>query len=400
MPDHTLEIDIDAAIARLMSFLAIEGITGHEADIGMAVVKALTKARVPRKAIRFDNANKRIPLPTETGNLIVVLPGTRPGPRRLFSTHLDTVPLCAGARPVRKRNRIVAAGDTALGGDNRTGVACLVTLAATLLERKLPHPPLTLLFTVREESGLWGARHVDPKTLGAPAEGYNVDGRDAAEITIGAVGAERWQAEILGRASHAGVYPERGVSATLVASLALAEVHKNGWFGKIRRNGDEGTSNAGVFGGKDGKSAGVATNVVTDYVLIHGESRSHDSRFVKEITAAYRDAFTQAATQVKDHQGHAATVRFEARRDYYPFRLKAESRVVRHALAAAEHIGLSPALRISNGGLDANWLVRHGIPTITFGAGQNNIHAVGEYVDLDGFEEGCRMALALATLPD
>jgi tripeptide aminopeptidase len=53
------------------------------------------------------------------------------------------VPLCAGAVPQRKAKRITPAGATALGGDNRTGVACLVTLAATLLANKLPHPPLT-----------------------------------------------------------------------------------------------------------------------------------------------------------------------------------------------------------------------------------------------------------------
>src|SRR5438309_1969926 len=138
MATTDLSIDGEGAIARLMRFLAIEGVTGHERAIGAEVEKALRKAGVPASAIRFDSANERVPMPTETGNLIVRLPGTRPdAPRLLFSTHLDTVPLCAGAVPVRAKNRITANGDTALGGDNRTGVACLVTLAATLLERKL-----------------------------------------------------------------------------------------------------------------------------------------------------------------------------------------------------------------------------------------------------------------------
>ncbi len=389
-------LDVDQAIARLLRYLAIEGITGQEEAIGRAVLEDLLAAGVPRRAMRFDDAHQHIPLPTQTGNLIVTLSGTRPGPRRLFLTHLDTVPLCAGAVPVRRGRRVVAAGDTALGGDNRTGVACLVTLAATLLEQRLPHPPLTLLFTVREESGLWGARNANPKDLGQPVMGFNVDGRSASEITLGAVGAERWEVEIHGRAAHAGVHPERGVSSTLVAALALADVRAGGWFGKVRRDGREGTSNVGYFGGRDGRSAGNATNVVTDYALIRGESRSHDARFVKAITAAYRDAFRRAADQVRNEQGHGAKVRFQARRDYYPFRLKSTAPVVRHAQAAAERAGLEPSLRVSNGGLDANWLVRHGVPTITFGAGQNNIHSVGEYVNLDEFANGCRLALALA----
>ena len=70
---------------------------------------------------------------------------------------------------------------------------------------------------------------------------------------------------------------------------------------------------------------------------------------------------------------------------------------MRLAQAAASKAGLKPILRRTNGGLDANWLVRHGIPTVTFGAGQREIHTAKEYVDLDDFLAGCRLALMLAT---
>ena len=396
-----LTIDAERAVDRLMRFLAVEGVTGHERVIGKEVDKALRETGVPASAIRYDRANERIPVPTDTGNLIVRLPGTRPDALRLlFSTHLDTVPLCAGAVPVRSKNRITARGDTALGGDNRTGVACLVTLAATLLERKLSHPPLTLLFTVREESGLYGARYLDPADLGGVTMGFNVDGKEPAALTVGAVGAERWEVEVVGRASHAGVHPEQGISATLVASLALVEAAQDGWFGKIRRDGHEGTANVGVFGGRDGKSAGEATNVVTDYAHVRGESRSHDPAFVKDIVAAWRAAFLNAAGRVKDDRGRMAKVKFTSQLDYHPFRLKDDAPVVRRAARAAESVGLASYLKVGNGGLDANWLVRHRIPTVTFGAGQNNIHTTDEYVDVKQFVDGCRMALALATLEE
>jgi tripeptide aminopeptidase len=397
MAANDTKLDAGAAVDRLMRFLAVEGVTGQEGQIAREVTAALVEAGVPRKAIRHDRANERIPLPTQTGNLIATLPGTVPGPRLLFSTHLDTVPLCAGAVPVRAGKRIRPKGATALGGDNRTGVACLVSLAATLLGGELPHPPLTLLFTVREESGLFGARHLDPADLGGGVMGFNVDGSSAEEITIGAVGADRWEVEVTGRASHAGVHPEKGISATLVSALALAEAHAGGWFGKVDKNGREGTSNVGSFGGHDGRSAGEATNVVTDYASLRGEARSHDPSFIGEIVRAYRRAFASAAGRVTDDRGRKAKVRFRSRRDYHPFRLKEDAPVVRRALSAGRGIGLRPSLRIGNGGLDANWLVRHGIPTVTFGAGQNNIHTTEEYVDLDRFVDGCRMALALAT---
>jgi tripeptide aminopeptidase len=392
-----LHFDEDQAIARLMRFLVVEGITGKEQAIGREVVKALREAGVPASAIRFDNANDRIALPTQTGNLIVKLPGTIEAPPLLFMTHLDTVPLCAGAVPVRSsKDRITAKGDTALGGDNRTGVAVLVTLAATLRAHKIPHGPLTLLFTVREESGLFGARHVNPADLGGVEIGFNVDGRTAGDLTIGAVGAERWEVEIFGRASHAGVHPEKGISATMVAALALAEIGADGWFGKVRQDGGEGTSNVGSFGGKNGLAAGEATNVVTDYVHIRGEARSHDSKFFKAITKAYATAFQEAAAVISDDQGRKAKVKFSSRLDYYPFRIKENAPVVKRAQAAARAAGLTPSLRVGNGGLDANWMLRHKIPTVTFGAGQHNIHTVDEYVDVPMFLEGCKMALALA----
>jgi tripeptide aminopeptidase len=400
MPSSFPAIDAEAAVRRLLRFLSVEGVTGKEKAIGQEVVRALVEAGVPRRAIRFDAAHEQIPLPTESGNLIVTLSATSPGPRRMFMTHLDTVPLCAGAKPVRTNGRIVAATDTALGGDNRTGVACLVTLAATLLKHRLPHPPLTLLFTVREESGLRGARFVVPAELGDPVEAYNVDGSSPAEITIGAVGAERWEVEIKGKASHAGGHPERGISATAVASLALADVVRGGWFGKIVKDGYEGTSNVGVFGGRDGKSAGDATNVVTDYVHIRGEARSHNKAFTRAIVQAYKAAFRTAASEVTDDKGKAARVAFRARLDYHPFRLRPDAAVVQRGLAAAQQVGLKAVTRVTNGGLDANWMVRHGIPTITFGAGQRNVHTTEEYVELADFLDGCRLALALATFDD
>lgn len=394
-----LTFDADEAIARLLRFLSVEGITGQEKAIAREVTRALVEAGVPAAAIRHDRAHERIPLPTQTGNLIVTLPGTRPGPRLLFLTHLDTVPLCAGAVPVHSGKRIKPVAATALGGDNRTGVGVLVNLAATLVGKKLPHPPLTLLFTVREESGLFGARYLDPRDLGDVKMGFNVDGRLAAEFCIGAVGAERWEVSITGKASHAGVHPEQGISATLVAALALADVYQEGWFGKIQRPEGQGTSNIGSFGGKDGKSAGEATNVVTDYVHIRGEARSHDLKFVRQIVKAYKESFTKSAGRILDDRGKKAKVQFESRLDYYPFRLKETLPVVQRAQEAARKAGLEPTLRIGNGGLDANWLVKHGIPTVTFGAGQNAIHTTEEYVEVADYLKGCRMALALAQMP-
>src|SRR3954451_10488738 len=155
-------VDTDIATERLMRPLPVEGGSGPEARTGKELVAVLTEVGVPARSIRFDDAHTRTPLPTETGNLIVALPGRgvlASADRLLFMTHMDTVPLCAGAKPKRQGKKIVNTVKAALGGDNRTGCAVLVTLAAELQRHKVDHQPLTLLYTVREESGLFGARH-------------------------------------------------------------------------------------------------------------------------------------------------------------------------------------------------------------------------------------------------
>ncbi len=400
MSNTSIPLDVAAAEEHLMRFLSVEGVTGHEKNIGLAVCDALKKIGVPESAIRFDDANKRIPLPTETGNLIVDIPGTRPGPRLLFSTHLDTVPLCAGAKPKRDGDRIVSDGTTALGGDARTGVALLVVVAETLLKHKLPHPPITLLFTVREESGLHGARELNPSDLNGAEMCINVDGQMASELIVGAVGQENWEVEIKGRASHAGVAPEKGISATLVGAMALAEARQSGWFGKVVKPDGRGTSNVGIFGGKDNKPAGDATNVVTDYAFIKGEARSPEAAFATKIATGYKEAFAKAQSEVTDDQGDKAEVKFTHTPSYPPFELGKDTAIVKRATKALQILDIEPVYVFSNGGLDANWLDKHGVPTITIGAGQAEIHTIKEYVNLKEYEKGCRLGILMATLED
>ena len=396
-----MSVDTKAATAHLMRFLAIEGVTGQEAAIGRDITAALTDIGVPARAIRLDDAHTRIPLPTQTGNLIVDLPGRgalHNQPRLMFMTHMDTVPLCAGAKPKQQGRRIVNTAKTALGGDNRTGCAVLVTLAAELARQRLDYPPITLLFCVREESGLWGARHIHRADLAGVAMAFNFDGRSASDVVVGAVGADRWEVEIFGRAAHAGGAPERGISATMILGLALAEVQAGGWFGKVVKGKKQGTSNVGPVTGGEGRPAGDATNVVTDYVHVRGESRSHDPKFFKAITAAYKKAFERAAARVKNSEGKTGRIKFKAHTDYHPFRIKDTLPVVKRAAAAVSEGGGTPNIRTINGGLDANWMNRHGIPTVTFGAGQNEVHTVDEWIDLGEFERACALAVRLATM--
>jgi tripeptide aminopeptidase len=371
--------------------LRIEGLSGREGRVAAALRVKLRQAGCRPGWMKFDSVHRKIPGDYEIGNLIVQLPGTVKGPRLLFMGHMDTVPLCRGAVPVRRGHRIIAGGRTALGGDNRTACACLVTLAETLLTRRLPHPPITLLFNVGEEVGLWGARYVDPRDLGRPAMGFNYDSGNPDGIIIGAIGADRWRAEVFGRSAHAGMHPRDGISALLIACRAIAAVAGQGYFGRIVKGRRRGTSNAGVIRG------GEATNQVTDHVEVHGESRSHDRAFVRDITQVYRRAFERAAGAARNQRGQCGRIKFRAVTDYRAFRLEAKAPVVRCAMRVARSIGLHPRAVVVDGGLDANYLNAKGIPTVTLGAGQHGAHSLNEYVDLREYWDGCRLAVALAT---
>ena len=391
MPSNT--INEKRALRHLLDLLKIEGLSGGESDVAIAVKERLLAAGCKASWMRHDKVNRKIPGDFEIGNLIVKIPGTRSGRRRLFMGHLDTVPLCRGARPVRKGNRITSSAETALGGDNRTAVGALVTLVETLLTKGLDHPPVTVLFTVGEEVGLWGARLVELADLGNPVMGFNIDGGKPGKIVTGAIGADRWEAHILGRSSHAGVAPEAGISAALITSRAIADVARKGYFGKVRKRRRHGTSNVGTIRG------GEASNQVTDYMLVRGESRSHHPDLTDEITGAYRTAFEQAARGLQNDRGQCGSIDFRTERDYEAFTMPDDSPPVELALGCARKLRLRPSTVTIDGGLDANYLNAKGVPTVTLGGGQYLPHTVDEYVDVKDYLTGCRLLVAIATAP-
>jgi tripeptide aminopeptidase len=390
------EPDAAQAVDLVMQLMAIPGGSGQEKDVATFVVERLKAAGCPEAWIAFDRANEKTPSGGNVGNLIVKFPGTDRGPRRLLMAHMDTVPVCLGSKPVRKKvagKRIVTSSDptTGLGADDRSGVAVVLATAIEILSAKLPHPPLTFFFAIQEEVGLWGARLVSAASLGKPKLAFNFDGGDAEKLTVGATGGYRLDIEVEGIPSHAGVAPEKGVSAIAIASLAIASLVDEGWHGLVTKGGKRGTSNVGVI------QAGNATNVVAERATLRAEARGHDRVFRERIVRAIEKAFRDAARRVKATDGRSGSVVVSGHLDYEAFRLDEQEPCVIAAQRAVEAIGLTPRLDVSNGGLDANWMAAHGVPTVTLGCGQHDIHTTDEWLDVDAFEQACRIALRLAT---
>ena len=152
-----------------------------------------------------------------------------------------------------------------------------------------------------------------------------------------------------------------------------------------------GTSNIGIVQGGD------ATNVVLDSLYLRGEARSHDPEFRAKIVREFERAFVLAAKSTVNSSKVKGSVEFTATMKYESFCLPADSPVIASAHVALTQVGLTPVTKISNGGLDANWMTAHGFPAVTLGCGQEAIHTVKERLHLASFLKACRIGLLLAT---
>ncbi len=384
----------DPAVRDLLDLLAIAGPPGDEGGVADHLRNLLITIGVPADCILLDNAHRQSEYGGACGNLIVRLDGNGRGERRLFSAHMDTVPGCVGAEPILQGDKVInAAKDKALGGDNRTGCACLLQVARTLLDRKGDHAPTTLVFFVQEEVGLVGSRGLDVSKLGEPKPtmGFNFDGYHADRFLTAVTGTQRFTIDIAGIAAHSGMNPEEGVSAALIAAGALAELERTGWHGVVTKPEGVGRANVGTMRG------GTGSNVVMPALHILAEARSHDPRFRAAIIAAWKDAFQRSVMQRRNHEGSTGTVTFGPGPTYEAYALPDDAPVVSMALAAAERIGMKPQLISDYGGNDANWLAGHGIPAITIGCGQRHVHMPAEEIDLGDFRRACDLARALSS---
>ncbi|MFH1708065.1 MAG: M20/M25/M40 family metallo-hydrolase [Planctomycetota bacterium] len=389
-----MNIDTSRAVAILMDLLRLAGVSGAEAPVADYIIRAARKAGVKPGWIKRDRAHLKSPVKGNAGNLIIRLPGTRPGRAGMFSAHIDKVAIAAGCVPVRRGNTIRPQGATALGGDDRSGTGVLLVTLENLLKHRVDHPPLVFLFTVQEEIGLFGSRYVDRALLGRPAWCYNFDGRLPNQASLQAPSAAAFTAVIHGLAAHAGQHPDRGISAALIFADALMAVKRQGLYGEVRRGGRKaGTSNVGVIGG------GSATNVVMDRLTVQGEARAYSAALLKHILAAYRTAFERAARRHRNAAGRTGRVTFTVTETYRTFDVPRTAPAVRRLTAALKGMGLAPEFPTGFGGLDANWFNSYGIPTVTLGAGERDPHTPAETQDIPDYLEACRLALRLAAAP-
>lgn len=294
------------------------------------------------------------------GNLICTLQGTKQEVDTIyFTSHMDTVVPGNNVKPSISDGYIVTDGTTILGADDKAGIAAMLEAIKVLKEQNVEHGTIQFIITVGEESGLVGAKVLDPALLKAKY-GFALDSDGpVGNIIVAAPTQAKVNTIVNGKTAHAGVAPEKGISAITVAAKAISKM-------PLGRIDEETTANIGRFEG------GTQTNIVCDYVEIFAEARSLLPEKMNKQVEAMKSAFETTAKEM----GTTADVHVEV---MYPgFKLGDGDEVVEVAKKAMEAIGRTPRLLKSGGGSDANIISGFNIPTVNLGVGYEEIHTKNE----------------------
>ena len=303
------------------------------------------------------------------GNLIARIPGRNTAATRpiLFGTHGDTVKPGVGIEPVIEDGVIRSSGDTILGADDKAGIAELIEAVLTAES----HPPLELVVTREEELGARGARHLDVASLESRV-GFVIDMDALDAVVIGGPSKMSIDVEITGRAAHAAMEPERGISAVRVAAAAIVSIEE----GRVEAGT---TVNVGTVRG------GEIRNGVPEKAFVELECRSlsHQTCVAREQTI--REAFEQAAVAA------GATLSISTELSYRASRVPDGSAAIAAAVAAIESVGLTSDVRTIVGGTDASILNTQGVETVVLGVGMLEEHSTREEINIESMQIAVRI---------
>ena len=365
-------INNERLLSTFLDYVRIDSESTHEGAMAARVAGDLKAIGCQ---VSFDNSQDKTG--SDTGNLYAVLPGTTDGEAILFSAHMDTVVPGVGVEPVIEDGVIRSKGDTVLGGDDKSGVAAVVEALRTITEKNLPHPTVEMVFTVCEEVGLRGSKHMDYSKVTAKKAAVLDSGGDAGKIITAAPGQYKLNAAVIGRRAHAGVAPEEGISAIQVLAEAISNM-------KLLRIDEETTANIGAI------SASYATNIVPERAELVGECRSRRDDKLEAQGKHMMDCLQAACDKF------GATLEGGLTKAYSAYSFGPEDPFVQEVSAACKKAGVEPCLAASGGGSDANNMNLHGIKALVLGTGMAKVHTTNEEITVKNLEDTAALVLALA----
>ncbi|OGU35299.1 MAG: hypothetical protein A2068_05270 [Ignavibacteria bacterium GWB2_35_6b] len=345
----------------------INALSGNEKPLADYIKSFLAKYNyfvIEDDSTKFTNSN--------TGNLICKI-GT--GGDFVLLSHMDTARSTENVKPVILEDRIVSSGDTVLGVDNRAGISVLLYILEKIVQEKIKVKDFTVAFTTCEETTLFGSKNLG--VSGAIKKGFIFDsGYRPGNFICSACGAMGFNLKIIGKASHSGIAPEKGINSLLVAAKAISKL-------PLGRIDEETTMNIGIM------KSGSAVNVIPEVTDLVGEVRSFDLKKAENYFDLLVNTFKRE-TELAN-----AEMELEYFWDFLPYTILESSSVYKEVVRAIEKVGLQPIPKISLGGSDANSLNGRGIESINLGIGAQNPHSNDEYIYKEDLFKSAEIALEL-----
>jgi len=307
-----------------------------------------------------DNAGEAIG--GNAGNVIVKIPGNTDAPPLLFMAHMDTVEPGRNKIPVINGDIITSDGTTVLGGDDLAGCACILEAVNVLKEQKAAHGDVYAVFSIAEETGLFGAKALDVSRIPVKYAFVLDEGGPIGTVAVKAPYHNKIKFYVRGKAAHAGVCPEEGINAIRAASRAIANLP---FMGRID---GESTCNIGIIKG------GRATNIVPDEVIVEGELRSISEEKLEKFTGEWTESFRKSIEEEK------ASVEIKVERAYGGYSISEGHPIMELLKKAADVLGIPLVPEITGGGSDTNILNAKGIPAVNLSVGMTNVHETKERI--------------------
>jgi tripeptide aminopeptidase len=364
-------INRDRMVKEFVELVQINSLTRKEREMADALKSRLQ--HMGQEPCEDDTGNK---IGGNAGNVIFTVKGDRNVPAILLMAHMDTVVPGTGKKPIIQDDIIKTDGTTVLGGDDIAGVECILEAVRVLKEDGISHGDIEVAFTVAEEGGLYGAKHLDYGRLNARYCFVLVGGGEIGSIAVKAPSQNKIDIIIKGKAAHAGIEPEKGINAIQVASEAISGM-------KLGRIDFETTANIGVIKG------GEETNIICDRVEMHAEVRSRSEEKLEKQTTHMRECFERAANKF------GASVLFKSDIMYRSFNVDENSDIISIVKKAAVESGIKLVLEATGGGSDTNIVNTKGIQAVDMSIGMDKVHSVEEQININDMAKAAEFLLSI-----
>lgn len=361
---------------RFKMLAQIDSESRSEAEISKVLEKILIDLGA---SVCFDNAAEKVG--GDCSNLVAKFKGTKNVSPLFLSGHMDTVPPGKGVKVQFENGIFTSDGTTILGGDDKSALAIILEVMEVVKENNLPCPPVEIVFTVCEEIGLLGAKYLDLSLIDAKF-GYILDSTDTEGIVTRAPSANNINIKVYGRSAHAGSAPEKGISAILAAGKAIAGL-------ELGRIDEITTCNLGTISG------GMATNIIPEYVEIHGEARSHDLEKLKQVTDNIISGFETTVAGLRKEGEEFPRVEIEVEQDFPNTNIPEDHIAITLARKAADNLGRKLESKTIGGGADANIFFGKGIVAGVLGTGMTDVHTLKESISLSDMENTAYLILEI-----